>query len=70
MWSSVNQDKVSLTLKGFIPFLVLFHFSNVTSLQAVSDSLTNFVVVLGSIVAGVVALYGAGRKVFVTLQTL
>lgn len=64
LWSSVNSNRISLTLRAGIPFLVLLGISD-------SETLENLVGVVGSIIAGVatfvtgvIALLGLIRKIW------
>lgn len=70
MFSSVNSNSVSLTLKGLVPFLVLLHFSNTTSLNETADVVVNSLVLLGTAISATIAAYGGLRKVVLTLSDL
>ncbi len=70
VWSSVNPDKISMTLKGLIPFIVLLNFSNTTTLGQTADIVVNSLVLLGTAVAACVAAYGGMRKVAISISSL
>lgn len=67
--SSANTNKISLTLKAGIPFLVLLHIGSVDSLGTVVDNIVNLIVLVSTWLAGAAAIYGAFRKVWITIAT-
>lgn len=70
VFSSMNPEKISLFLKGIIPFLVLIHFSNTTSLGETMDIIVNTIVLLGTAITACMATYGGFRKVAISLLAL
>ena len=73
--SSRNPEKFSLTLKAGVPFLVLFFgwagLKSVGAEEALNDSiepLVGFIVLLVQVCSGAVALFGAARKVWLTVR--
>ncbi len=66
VYSSANPDKLSLTLKAAIPFLVLFKFGDSIQLGGAVDTLVNFIVLTATWISGGMLAYGAIRKVITT----
>lgn len=72
IYSSENPQKISLTLKGFIPFIALFGLSSHVSVEdatGIIDGLVALLVLGGQFVAGAVATLGLIRKVYNTFST-
>lgn len=67
VFSSKDPARISLTLKGIIPFLVLLNFGDSVSLGEAVDSIVNLVVLSTTWVTGAVATYGALRKVYLSV---
>ena len=67
LYSSSNPEKLSLTLKAVIPFLVLFNIGDVDTLGNTFDAVINFTVMTGTWVAGAMTLFGAVRKLWYTV---
>lgn len=70
VWSSVNENKFSLTLKAIIPFIALLHFATPDTLLNAGNSIIDFLVVLGTVLTGIVTLVGATRKVGTSVKAL
>lgn len=64
--SSKNPNKIALTLKAGIPFLILFHIGDATTLGTVADAIVNVIVQTVTWVSGILAAYGAIRKLYIT----
>ena len=60
--SSANGQKISLTLKAGIPFLVLLGIGDTELLGQLAGTIGTFLVNLGQIVSGLVTAYGLMRK--------
>lgn len=65
--SSKNPQKYALTIKGLIPFLVLFNIGDANTLSVGVDSVINFLVLTGTWVSGAITVYGALRKIYLSL---
>ena len=68
LFSSVNSDKVSLTLKAGIPLLVLWGVSDTETLENLTGAIGQLVVQAGQMVTGVVTIYGLLRKLWFTFR--
>lgn len=68
LWSSANSNKISLTLKAGIPFLVLWGVSDTETLEVLSGAVGVLLANLGQVIAGAIALWGLLRKIFVTFE--
>lgn len=66
--SSKDPQKLSLTLKGLLPFLALLGVADSGMLDSLSNSVVDIIVQIGTLVTGVVTLYGAVRKVYLSLK--
>ena len=64
LWSSENSDKISLTLRAGIPFLVLLGVKDVASINLAIGTLGQTIVALAQFFTGVVALFGLVRKIY------
>lgn len=60
--SSVDSDRVSLSLKALGPFLLLL--AATLNLDISSGEIDNAVLATGATINGVIVLYGFGRKVY------
>ena len=68
VYSSSNPEKISLTLKGLVPFAVLFGFVDSGALEAINNAVVNLLVQAGSFVTAGATLYGAVRKVYLSFK--
>lgn len=70
IYSSANPQAFSLTLKGLVPFLVLLGIGGgmESDINSIIDLASTSLVALGTLVSGVIALYGALRKVYFTVR--
>lgn len=78
VWSSVNPEKVSLTVKGFlamcisiaVPTLTLIGVTAVgnADLTAISAQILSVITDSLTVASGLVTLYGLVRKVYLTLK--
>ena len=71
--SSVNPEKLSLTLKGAVPLVVILlalsgFNSSELALNQVVDSGVNIIGMIAALITGVIALIGAVRKFWVLIQ--
>jgi len=74
MMSSVNPQKISLTIKsvikGAIALLVMLGFNQMTGdVQAIGDNLIELIGIGLTAWSSIEAIYGAGRKIIVFLKT-
>ncbi len=67
VYSSANPEKLSLTLKAIVPFLVLFGVKDETVFGGAIDSVVHLISMTGVWITGAVATYGALRKLFYTV---
>lgn len=67
LWSSVNPEKISLTLKAGIPFLILFNIGPVEKFNPIIDAIVNLLVLAGTAITAGMAMFGAGRKLILTV---
>ena len=66
-YSSQNPSNISLTLKGFIPFIALVGLGNyvpVETATGIVDGLVALLVIAGQFVAGAITVLGLLRKVY------
>lgn len=75
VWSSANTDKISLTLKGFIPYLaILLAWKGIDQavvapmVGSAVDGLVGLIVNITQVVSGLVALLGLVRKIYNTIK--
>lgn len=66
VFSSADPDKLSLTLKAAIPFIVFLRYGNQVELGGAIDAVTHLVVLLVTCITGAMTAYGALRKVYLT----
>lgn len=69
LYSSADPTKFSLTLKGFIPFIMLLgagKYITVGDASNLIDLFVNALVAVTTAISGLIALYGAARKVYLT----
>lgn len=64
LWSSKNSDKISLTLRAGIPFLILLGVKDTASINLAIGTLGQTIVALAQFFTGVVALFGLVRKIY------
>lgn len=64
-YSSSNPSAISLTLKGFLPLLVLLGIDSADS-EALADSVSQLVIALSQVVLSVVTIVGFVRKLWLT----
>jgi len=67
VWSSVNSDKLSLTLKSGASFLVLLGVEQATG-DSLADGITGFIFSVAQMVAFAGMVWGSARKVAVGLK--
>ena len=73
LMSSANAEKIALTLKAGVPFLLLLGAENFVSgleIDTAIGSVSNILVSAGEIVTGVLTLYGFLRKLVHTFTRL
>jgi hypothetical protein len=63
VYSSVNPEAISVTLKGLVPLLVLVGVDS-THVQALSDNASQLVVQIGIALSGIVTAFGLARKIY------
>lgn len=68
LWSSVNSEKISLTLKTGIPFLVLWGVSDTATLNQLVGTIGQLIVATGTIITGTITLFAFIRKVWFTMK--
>jgi len=65
--SSADPEKVSLTIKSAIPFIIFglgaFGYVNISQ-----NDLVLVAEQLGTVISGIVMLYGLGRKIYLNLK--
>lgn len=66
VYSSKDPQKIALTLKGLVPFLVLLGVADQHVLDAASDSLGEVLVAGAEVVTGAIAVWGLVRKFYIT----
>lgn len=64
VWSSTNANKISLTLKAGIPFLLLLGIGNTDTLEASVGFIGQFIAVAAQSVLGLMAAWGILRKLY------
>ena len=64
VWSSVNEDKISLTLKAGFPLLALWGISNTQVLTDLTGSAGNLVVSIWQVMTGLLTVFGLLRKIW------
>lgn len=67
LWSSANSDKISLTLKAGIPFLVLWGISDTATLNELVGSIGHVIFLAAQTFSGLIALFGLMRKIVLSL---
>lgn len=66
MWSSVNEEKISLTLRGFIPFLVFLGISDISTLNQLVGTFGQLIISTAQGVSLIIAIVGFARKLLVS----
>ena len=70
--SSVNENKLALTIKGvlmgLVPILVIV--LSTLGLNIGSEEISEVITQITAIIAGAVALYGMGRKLYFLVKAL
>ena len=61
LWSSQNPQVISLTVKGFVPFLVLLGIQDI-DVDAFSDNISQAILAISMLVSALVGLWGFVRK--------
>lgn len=69
VYSSEDPEKLSLTIKGLIPFLVLLNVGDPIVLNSTADTFTHIIVIVVTAITGIIGAYGALRKIFNTVST-
>ena len=67
VYSSQNPSELSLTLKGFIPLLLLLGVGNIippATAQSFADSLVALVVGAGQLISAAITMLGLIRKIY------
>ena len=67
MYSSANPQVISLTLKGLIPFLLIFGIEQ-SDAEALSDTLSQTIINIGLIASGVLTMLGLVRKIILSFK--
>ena len=62
VYSSANPQLISLTIKGFVPFLLLFGIDS-TDAEALSSAVSQVILLLGQVVFGAIGIFGLVRKI-------
>ena len=65
LWSSQNPQVISLTVKGFVPFLVLLGIQE-NEVVAFSDNISQAILAISMLVSALVGLWGFARKLYNT----
>jgi hypothetical protein len=68
IWSSVNKDKISLTIKGLLPFIVLLNITDMDSLNSIVGNVGEIIAQIGTMVSACVTIYGLFRKISLTIN--
>lgn len=70
LWSSVNPDKISLTIKAGIPLIVstLAVMNIYPDINPLADALINFITAMSMLVSAGVTMYGLIRKFSVLIK--
>lgn len=68
VWSSVNKNKISLTLKGLVPFLVLWGLADSATFTQAIGNIGNIIGLTAQIATGAVTIYGLVRKIYVSFK--
>jgi len=66
--SSKNPANVSLTVKGLLPFLALLGIMDSQIMEETSNAVVEIIVQLGILASGIATLWGAVRKVYLSLK--
>ena len=67
LYSSANPQKVSLTLKASIPFLVLLGLGQyVNDAGNMIDAIVYMIVAVGQLLSGASLIHGIVRKIYLT----
>ena len=67
VYSSANPQLISLTLKGFIPLLLLLGI-DATAGQELTDVLSQSILAIGLVATSLTTLYGLVRKILLTFK--
>ena len=68
LWSSINSDRISLTLKAGIPFLLLWGVGDTETLEGLTGTLGQLLADVGQVVFGVTAVFGLFRKLWFSVR--
>ena|SRR3990167_3237660 len=66
--SSYNSNRISLTIKAGIPFLLLLGISDTATLEELGGSIGSFIASLGEVVFGAITIFGLVRKIWLTMR--
>lgn len=66
--SSTNPEKLSLTLQGALPLLMLLGIGNTDIWKNISDNVSNIIMLVGQIATAVVTVVGLIRKITNTIK--
>src|SRR3990167_4157239 len=69
LWSSKNSDRISITVKMGLPFLLMLGIGSETDLNILSDNFNTLVVSWATVVSGLGTIFGAGRKIAKTVYS-
>lgn len=69
VYSSANPEKFSLSLKSFVPFVVLLG-ADANLVDETSNVIVNILVQGGVLVSGLATLFGLARKLAILLKTI
>jgi hypothetical protein len=66
VWSSINPNQISLTLKALVPLFILLGIRE-EMVKTISDQIPQIIVQAGIIITGFTSLYGLIRKIVISL---
>ena len=69
VWSSKNSERISVTVKTGIPFLLLLGLGKDTDLNLLSANFDTLLISWAIVVSGLGTIYGASRKIILTLKS-
>jgi len=66
--SSVNRDRIALTLKAGVPFFVLLGISDTETLEYLTGSVGVVLANLAELITGIVTIIGLIRKIWMSFE--
>jgi len=69
VWSSENSNRISMSVKAGLPFLLLLGIGSETDLNILSDNFHTLVISWATVVSGLGTIFGVGRKIVLTLKS-